>query len=134
MSPERRARPAGGNQVTITGTNFTGTTGPPGSTFGANDATTYTVNSDTQITATVPADARPGGRRGGHRPGGRPRPTRPNDQYTLRARRAHGHHVNPGTGPTAGGNQVTITGTNFTGTTGASGVTFGANDATSLHG
>lgn len=41
----------GGNTVVITGTNFTGATGV---TFGANAATSFTVDSATQITAVVP--------------------------------------------------------------------------------
>lgn len=41
----------GGTSVVITGTNFTGVTGV---TFGGTNASTYTVNSTTQITATDP--------------------------------------------------------------------------------
>jgi uncharacterized repeat protein (TIGR02543 family) len=43
---------AGGTTVTITGTGFTGATAVQ---FGSTVATNYTVDSDTQITATVPA-------------------------------------------------------------------------------
>ena len=43
---------AGGTTVVITGTNLTGATAV---SFGATSATGYTVNSDTQITATSPA-------------------------------------------------------------------------------
>jgi hypothetical protein len=39
--------------------------------------------------------------------------------------------LSPATGPTAGGTLVAITGTNFTGVTGATGVKFGTNNATS---
>ncbi|MDO7877571.1 FG-GAP-like repeat-containing protein [Hymenobacter sp. ASUV-10] len=46
-----------GTPVTITGTNFTNVTGV---SFNAGAATTYTVNSDTQITATVPPGATSG--------------------------------------------------------------------------
>lgn len=43
---------AGGSQVTITGTDFEGTNGVR---FGATPATAFAVNSETQITAFVPA-------------------------------------------------------------------------------
>ena len=46
-----------GTSVVITGTNFTGATGV---TFNGTAATAYTVNSDTQITATVPGGATTG--------------------------------------------------------------------------
>jgi hypothetical protein len=46
-----------GTWVTITGTAFTGTTKV---TFGGVAATTFTVNSATQITATVPTGAKTG--------------------------------------------------------------------------
>ncbi|MEO8674285.1 MAG: IPTL-CTERM sorting domain-containing protein [Casimicrobiaceae bacterium] len=45
---------AGGTSVTITGSKFTGATAVK---FGANNATAFTVDSDTQITATSPAGA-----------------------------------------------------------------------------
>ncbi|MFD8478679.1 IPT/TIG domain-containing protein [Kitasatospora sp. NPDC059673] len=43
---------AGGSAVTVTGTGFTGATGVA---FGATAAASFTVNSDTSITATAPA-------------------------------------------------------------------------------
>jgi hypothetical protein len=46
--------PAGGTSVTVTGTSFTGSTAVH---FGANAATTFTVDSNTQITATSPPGA-----------------------------------------------------------------------------
>ncbi len=46
-----------GIPVTITGTSFTGTTKV---TFGGVKATTFTVNSDTQVTANVPTGAKTG--------------------------------------------------------------------------
>ncbi|WP_433064794.1 beta strand repeat-containing protein [Dactylosporangium sp. CS-033363] len=48
---------AGGATVIITGSGFTGVSGPSGVTFGGTNATGYTVDSDTQITATAPAHA-----------------------------------------------------------------------------
>ena len=45
---------AGGTGVTITGTNLTAATAV---SFGGTAATTFTVNSATQITATAPAHA-----------------------------------------------------------------------------
>jgi IPT/TIG domain len=46
--------PSGGASVSITGTNFTGATAVK---FGSIDATSYTVNSATFITATAPANS-----------------------------------------------------------------------------
>lgn len=47
----------GGTSVVITGTGFTGVTGPNGVKFGALNAASYTVNSDTKITAVTKAHA-----------------------------------------------------------------------------
>jgi hypothetical protein len=47
----------GGTTVTITGKFFTGTTGAGGVKFGGTNATSYTVVSDTRITATAPPGA-----------------------------------------------------------------------------
>ena len=44
----------GGNTVTVTGTGFTGASAVA---FGTVPATSFTVNSDTSITATVPPGA-----------------------------------------------------------------------------
>jgi hypothetical protein len=49
--------PTGGNTVTINGTGFYGVTGASGVTFDGVNATSYTVNSSTKITAVVPAHA-----------------------------------------------------------------------------
>jgi len=46
---------SGATSVAITGTGFTGVSGATGVKFGATNATSYTVNSDTSITATAPA-------------------------------------------------------------------------------
>ncbi len=45
----------GGTTVTIIGTGFTSVTGSSGITFGGTDASSYTIDSDTQITAITPA-------------------------------------------------------------------------------
>ena len=45
----------GGNSVVITGTNFVGLSGAAAVKFGVNNATSYVVNSSTQITAVAPA-------------------------------------------------------------------------------
>src|SRR5205807_911734 len=104
---------AGGTSVTISGTNFTGATAVK---FGANAATSFTVNSATQITATAPAGAAgtvditvttPGGTSG----------TGASDHYAYAARPSV-TNVNPSAGPTGGGTSVTITGTAFTGASG----------------
>ncbi|MGY2031528.1 beta strand repeat-containing protein [Nocardia gipuzkoensis] len=113
---------SGGNTVTLTltGSNLTGATAV---TFGATAATSFTVNSATQITAVAPAGTgtvqvtatTPGGTSG-------------SVFYTytpLPALTA----VNPSSGPAAGGTTVTLTGTNLTG---ATAVTFGATAATSF--
>ena len=47
----------GGASVTITGTEFTGVTGPGGVTFGGKNALSYTVDTPTQITAIAPYHA-----------------------------------------------------------------------------
>jgi hypothetical protein len=46
--------PGGGTVVTVTGVNFSGTNSVH---FGATTATSFTVNNDSQITATAPAGA-----------------------------------------------------------------------------
>lgn len=100
----------GGQTVTITGTNFTGATNVK---FGGVAATGVTVNSDTQITATTP----------GHSAGivdvtvttavgtgtG-------SNLYSYATSPPTVTAISPTSGSTLGGTQVTITGTNFTGT------------------
>ena len=114
----------GGTSVIITGINFTGTTGAAGVKFGATNATGYTVNSATQITATAP-------------PGtgtvditvtnaGGTSATSAADQFTYVAAPTV-TSISPTAGPTSGGTTVTITGTNLSG---ATAVTFGGTAAT----
>ncbi|HEX5762693.1 MAG TPA: IPT/TIG domain-containing protein, partial [Solirubrobacterales bacterium] len=118
---------AGGNSVTITGTGFTGTTGSPGVKFGANNATGYTVDSDTQITATAPAGSAGTVDVTVTTAGGTSATAGTDDNYTYVAAPAI-TDVDPDQGPTAGGNSVTITGTNLQDAT----FDFGANPATAV--
>ncbi|MFD8624670.1 IPT/TIG domain-containing protein, partial [Streptomyces hygroscopicus] len=111
----------GGNTVTITGTNLTAATQV---LFGPNPATILT-NTPTQITTTAPTGTgttnvtvtTPAGT-------SNPLPytytTTPTPTIT---------NLNPTSGPTTGGNTVTITGTNLTA---ATSVKFGINSATIL--
>ncbi len=109
---------AGGNTVTITGTNFLEAQTV---TFGGTPATSFTVNTATSITATVP-------------PGSIGTvsvvvttlvgSSAPNSLYTYVSLPVF-TSISPSSGPIAGGTAVTITGSGFTG---ASSVTFaGAN-------
>ncbi|AWN32467.1 cell shape-determining protein [Streptomyces sp. NEAU-S7GS2] len=112
---------SGGNVVTITGTNLTGTTSVK---FGSNSATILT-NTATQITAIAPAGA--GTVNVTVTTAGGTSNTLP---YTYAAVPIPAiSSLSPSSGPTSGGNVVTITGTNLTSTTA---VKFGSNSATIL--
>ena len=111
----------GGASVIITGAGFTGATSVK---FGATNATTFTINSDTQITATSPAGS-------GvvdvtvATPVGGTSATSNADHFTyVPVPTITG--VSPNTGPATGGTSVIITGTGFTG---ASAVKFGGANA-----
>ena len=121
---------AGGTSVTIIGTGFTGATAVD---FGSTAATSYTVDSATQITATSPAGT------------GTVDVTVTTAVGTSAASSAQYFYVtppapphaiefpevteiSPATGPATGGTSVTITGTDFTGVTA---VDFGSAAATS---
>jgi len=118
----------GGTSVTITGTNLNGTTGASGVRFGATNATGYTVNSNTQITATAPANSA-GTYDVTVTNGGNTSATSAADQYTyINAPTVTG--VSPTAGPTAGGTTVTITGTGFAAANPTGAVKFGAANAT----
>ncbi|MDB5308070.1 MAG: Alkaline phosphatase [Gemmataceae bacterium] len=106
---------AGGTTVTITGTGFTGATAV---TFGGTAATSFTVDSDTQITAATPAGAAGAADVAVTTAGGTATAT---GAFTYVAAPAIAV-VSPSSGPAAGGTTVTITGTGFTG---ATDVTFG---------
>jgi large repetitive protein len=112
---------SGGTSVTITGAGFTGATSVK---FGANNATTFTVNSATQITAMAP----PGGGLVDITVtvGGSTSATSSADQFTYFGAAVTG--VSPNIGFTSGGTSVTITGSGFAG---ATAVNFGTASATS---
>jgi cyclophilin family peptidyl-prolyl cis-trans isomerase len=114
ISPLRGA-PAGGTQVTITGTNFTAATAVK---FGTTAATSFTVVSDTQITAKAPAGT--GAVDVTVTTTGGTSATSAADQFSYAPLITA---VTAAQGPLAGGTQVTITGSGFTG---ASGVKFGS--------
>jgi hypothetical protein len=118
---------AGGNIVTITGTSFTGVTGPTAVTFGGTAATSYTVDSATQITATTPAHAAGPAvdvvvtTNGGAA-------TKMGAYTYINAPIPTFISIAPASGLPAGGTSTVITGTDFTGVTA---VTFGGTAATS---
>ena len=120
---------AGGTSVTITGTNFTGLSGAAAVQFGGTNASSYTVNSATSITATAPARAAGVADVRVTTPGGTSANTAADD-YTYYAPPTI-TSISPAAGPTAGGTSVVIIGTNFGGLSGASAVVFGATNATS---
>ena len=112
----------GGTSVTITGTNFTGATAV---TFGGTAATNVIVVGPTSITATTPAHAAGAVDVVVTTPGG---PGTGSGVYTYVAPPTVAS-VSPNAGPIAGGTDVTITGTDFTG---ATAVTFGGTAATNV--
>jgi hypothetical protein len=102
----------GGTSVTITGAGFTGATQV---SFGSVPATSFTVNSDTQITAVAPSQT--AGRVDLTVTGsGGTSDTSSADYFTYVAPPAI-PGISPSSGPTSGGTSVTITGDNFTGAT-----------------
>jgi hypothetical protein len=114
----------GGNPVIITGTSFTGATAV---TFGLTPATSFTVNSPTQITATAPAESVGAVHVTVTNPGGTSTASS-SDIYTYALSPAI-TNVSPNYGSISGGNSVVITGGNFTG---ATDVSFGINSASFL--
>jgi hypothetical protein len=115
----------GTTSVTITGTNFLNVTGAEGVKFGATNATSYVVNSSTQITAVAPAGT------------GQVNVTVTNPLGVSTSTATYTYSVptiaslSPTFGAPGGTTSVTITGTNFLGVTGAASVKFGATNATS---
>jgi hypothetical protein len=115
---------AGGNTVTINGEGFSGATVVR---FGSSAATSVTVVSAAKITAKAPAHAAGVVNVLVTRPQGTS-PAVPADRYTyVVAPKVTA--VSPTSGPRAGGNTVTITGTGFAG---ATAVKFGSTAATNL--
>jgi hypothetical protein len=108
---------AGGTAVTLTGSNFTGATSVK---FGTNQAQFATI-SDTKITCTAPA-----GSGSSAVTVTDPSGTSNSVTYTYLPQPVLSSST-PNQGPTAGGNTVTITGTNLSG---ATAVTFGSRSAT----
>jgi hypothetical protein len=111
----------GGSQVTITGHDFTGATAV---SFGGVPASSFTVNSDTSITAVAPAAAPGTVDVAVTTPVGQS-PTSTADQFTYAPVPAVSS-VGPRAGPRAGGTTVTIAGHGFTG---ATAVSFGGRPA-----
>ncbi|MET7688111.1 IPT/TIG domain-containing protein [Streptomyces sp. NPDC005483] len=120
---------AGGTTVTLTGTGFTGATAVR---FDGTAATSFTVNSATQITAVSPAHAASAAAITVTTPGG----TSNSLPFTyLGTPSVTG--LSPTQGPVAGGTTVTLTGTGFTGATavrfdGTAATSFTVNSATQI--
>jgi hypothetical protein len=112
---------AGGTEVTINGSGFTGATGV---TFGGVAATSFTVVDDNTITAVTPAGASGTVDVVVLDPAGNSAPV--DFEYYVLSRIAN---VTPDSGTTAGGTTVRITGECFTG---AAGVLFGSTPARSF--
>lgn len=115
---------AGGTTVVITGTGFAAAPGTGAVRFGASNAT-YTINSNTQITATSPANSAGTYDITVTTPGGTSA-TSAQDQFTYVGSPTV-TALSPTSGPTSGGQTVVITGTNLAT---ASAVTFGGTAAT----
>ncbi len=117
---------AGGTAVTITGTGFTGATGVK---FGATSvaAGAFTVINDTTITCTSPAGTAGTVDVTVTTSGGTSAINSPADQFTYTVAAPTVTGLNSPSEPVAGGMQVTITGTGFSG---ATGVKFGTTAAT----
>ncbi|MES4890999.1 IPT/TIG domain-containing protein [Streptomyces sp. NPDC096012] len=113
----------GGTTITLTGTGMTGSTAVR---FGSTNATSFVVNSATQITAVSPAHAV------GAVAVTVTNPTGDSNSVTFTYVAAQVPVVTgvaPTSGPTSGGTTVTLTGTGFTG---ATAVTFAGVPATSF--
>ncbi|MBS2964979.1 IPT/TIG domain-containing protein [Actinocrinis puniceicyclus] len=117
---------AGGTSVTITGTGLSGATSVM---FGSKPATSFAVNSDTSITATAPAQADGTIDITVTTPAAGTSTPASTDHYTYDEPAPTITRISPSQGPKSGGTAVTITGSDFTGTTA---VKFGTVAATSF--
>lgn len=113
---------SGGASVTLTGTGFTGATTV---TFAGIPATSFMVNSATQITAVTPAGSAGAAAVSVTTPGGTSAP----DAFFFYAAPPALDSGGPAQGPTAGGVVVTLTGSNLLN---ASAVWFGSTNAASF--
>ncbi|MEU8509246.1 IPT/TIG domain-containing protein [Streptomyces brevispora] len=113
---------SGDTSVTLTGTGFTGAAAV---TFAGVPATSFTVNSATQITAVTPAGSAGAAVVTVTTPGGTSAP----DTFFFYAAPPVLNSANPAQGPTAGGVVVTLTGSNLLN---ASAVRFGSTNAASF--
>ncbi|MFF5726906.1 IPT/TIG domain-containing protein [[Kitasatospora] papulosa] len=113
---------SGGTSVTLTGTGFTGATTV---TFAGAPATSFMVNSATQITAVTPAGSAGAAVVTVTTPGGTSAP----NAFFFYAAPPVLNAAAPAQGPTAGGVVVTLTGTNLLN---ASTVRFGSTNAISF--
>jgi uncharacterized repeat protein (TIGR02543 family) len=114
---------AGGIGVVITGTGFTNVSAV---TFGPNNATSFTVNSSTKITANFPAGTGTVDVRVTNRGGTSDNVAADNFTYTSATQVTS---ISPSTGSTGGGTVVEISGTNFSS---SSTVVFGTTAATNV--
>jgi hypothetical protein len=107
---------AGGTNVTVTGSGFTGANVV---SFGQVRAPDLTFVNDTQLTVTSPPATTPGAVDVTVTTLAGTSPTSPTDQFTYDGAAAPPTvtGINPNTGPMAGGTNVTVTGTGFTGAT-----------------
>lgn len=117
---------AGGTVVTLTGVNFTGATGV---TFNGTAGTSFVVNSDTQITVTSPSGTTGAISIAVLSPNGAGTATNIYTYVAAPTMVPTITSISPGSGTTAGGTSVTVTGTNLTG---ATGITFDGNAGTGL--
>jgi IPT/TIG domain-containing protein/PASTA domain-containing protein len=113
----------GGTKLTITGHDFSGATAVD---FGSTPAKSFTVNSDTSITAIAPAGAAGPADVTVTTPGGQS-PTSASGRFTYSAPTVGS--ISPNRGPRTGGTTVTISGQGFTG---ATAVNFGGTPAKSF--